>query len=137
MNLPPAACRVDNLHAALKRQTSFFPQHQNRGSGHIQGQTTLLACNRLCLPCPEFLGFTNDREIVLQSANFCLYSLAKIVVERQSQPIGSSFISAQTKANREKALWVDRPASSSVLCQGSSCSPQLDPSFQYAINGPG
>jgi hypothetical protein len=50
VNLPPTVCRVDDPHVALI---------------HIRGQTTLLACNRLCLPCLEFLGFTNDREIVL------------------------------------------------------------------------
>jgi len=60
VNLPPAACRVDDLHAALKRQTSSF-----HPSSHIRGQTTLLAYNRPRLPCPEFLGFTDDRETVL------------------------------------------------------------------------
>jgi hypothetical protein len=65
MNPLLAACRVDDPHAALKRQTLSFHPYQDRGSSYIRGQTTLLACNRLCLPCPEFLGFTDDREMVL------------------------------------------------------------------------
>jgi hypothetical protein len=65
VNLPPAACRVDDLHAALKRQASSFHPHQDRGSSHIRGQTTLLACNHPRLPCLGFLGFTDDREMVL------------------------------------------------------------------------
>jgi hypothetical protein len=84
---------------------------------------------------PQFHRQPRDGAVIGQS---CLHSPAKVVVERQSQPTGSSFISARTKANREKASWTDRPTSSSILCQGSSCSPQSsDPSFQYAINSPG
>ena len=72
VNLPPAVCRVDDLHAALKRHTSSFHLQQDRGSSHIQGQTTLLACNRPRLPWPEFLGFTDDREMV------CLHVIAHL-----------------------------------------------------------
>jgi hypothetical protein len=65
MNLLPIACRVDDLYIALKRQASSFHLHQDHGSSYIRGQTTLLACNRPRLPYLEFLGFTDDREMVL------------------------------------------------------------------------
>ena len=55
MNLPPAACCVNDLHATLKCQISSFHPHQDRGSSHIRGQTTLPACNRLRLPWTDIV----------------------------------------------------------------------------------
>ena len=133
VNLPPAACRVDGLHAALKRQTSSFHLHQDLGSSHIRGQTTLLACNRPRLPCPEFLGFTDDREIVLRSAN--LACTAQLRPWSKGSPNRRVPLYQRSNQGRSRESLVDgrgtcRPASSSVWCQGSSYSPQ---SFQYAV----
>jgi hypothetical protein len=89
VGLPPAACHVDDLHTVLKRQTSSFHLHQDHRSSHIQGQTTLLACNRLSplSRIPRFHLQSRDGAVISQS---CLHSPAKIVVERQSQLTGFS-----------------------------------------------
>jgi hypothetical protein len=65
VNLPP--CSVPGRRSSRNAQASDFilPPHQGRGSSPIRGQTTLLVCNRPCLPYLEPLGFTDDREMVL------------------------------------------------------------------------
>ena len=92
-------------------------------STHIRGQTTLLACNRRRLPCPEFLGFTDDRETELRSANLAY------TTQLRSWSKGSSnqLVPFHQRSNRSKSReslvegrGTCHPACSSVLCQGPS-----------------
>ncbi len=64
VNLPPAACRVDDLHAALMRQTSPFHLHQDRGRATSE-------VGRLCLSAIAHVSLAQNSSVSLTIERWC------------------------------------------------------------------
>jgi hypothetical protein len=130
LNLPPAACCVDDLHAALKRHTSsFHPHPRSDDSACLKSPTSPL------LRIPRFHQRSRDGAVIGQS---CLHSPAKIVVERQSQPTGSSLLALEPRQIARKPCGRDvvhavLPAAAYCAKDPHAALNRQTPSFQYAV----